>query len=120
MPALRVVVVLDVVTDCVVRFGAGLEGAAVHQFLLQRREEALGDGVVPTVARGTHAASGAVLLEQRAVLGARVLAAAVGVMNEPRRRTATSQSMPEGRDGEVAAQRLAKRPADDPTRVEVE
>ena len=48
------------------------KSAAVHEFFLQGREEALRDGVVVAVAGGAHAAARAVLVEHAAVLLARV------------------------------------------------
>ena len=73
MAPFRVVVVLDVVADGVVRFRSRLESAAVHELFLKGREEAFRDSVVVAVAGGAHAAAGAVLVEHAAVLLARVL-----------------------------------------------
>jgi hypothetical protein len=56
MAPLRVVVVLDVVADGVVRFGSRFESAAVHELFLEGREEALGDGVVVARERGVVSA----------------------------------------------------------------
>jgi len=55
MPALRVVEVLDVVGDRVVRLGPRCEDDTVHELFLQRGEEALGDCVVVAVADPTRA-----------------------------------------------------------------
>src|SRR5262245_250879 len=55
---------------------------ACDEVLLQRREEALGDGVVPAVAAPAHARSDAMRGERGSVRLARVLTAAVGVMDE--------------------------------------
>jgi hypothetical protein len=41
---------LDVVEDLAAEFGLGRPGAPVDEFLLERGEEALGDGVVPAIA----------------------------------------------------------------------
>src|SRR5688572_19353009 len=112
MTPFRVVVVVDVDADRVVRFGTRLECAAMHEFFLQGREEALRHGVVPTVTSGAHAAFSAVLVEQQTVLGARVLTAAVGVVHEAGGRAATAQSMPQRCDGEVTSQGLAQGPTD--------
>src|SRR4051812_16819507 len=78
-----VVVVFDVVADGVVRFGSCFESAAVHELLLESREKALSDGVVVAVPGGAHAAGSAVPGEQQAVLAARVLGPAIGVMDRP-------------------------------------
>src|ERR1043165_6790737 len=92
MARLRVVVVLDVVTDRVVRFSPGLEGTAMHEFLLQRGEEALGNRVVVAVSSGRHTAFDVVALQQSTIGSAGVLAAAVGVMHQPRSWSAPRQS----------------------------
>jgi hypothetical protein len=57
-----------------------LECAAVHELFLERREKALGDGVVIAVTGGAHAAPHAVRVEQAAVLIPGVLATAVRVV----------------------------------------
>lgn len=56
------------------------------QLGLARGEEALHHGVVPTIAGAAHAPHHLGLREQRLLLDARILAAAVAVVNEPRRR----------------------------------
>src|SRR6478735_9753294 len=102
--AFRVVVVLDVVADGVVRFGARFESAAVYELFLECREEALRDSVVVAVAGRAHAAARAVLVEHAAVLLARVLTTAVGMVDEPRLRSATGERMVERRHRQVAAE----------------
>jgi len=93
-------------------FSARFESAPVYRFLLQGGKEALGDCVVVAVTGRAHAACDAVALKQFAVLPARVLATAVRVLDEPRRRPAPRQGMPKRRQRQVAVERLAKRPAD--------
>src|SRR5262245_2276218 len=119
MPPFRVVVVLDVVADRVVRFSAGLEGAAVDQLLLQRSKEALSDRVVPAIAGATHTAFGAVMLQQSTVRPARVLAAAVCVMHQPSRWLPACQRVLQCRNGQVQLERLVQRPAYDSSREEI-
>ena len=60
-----VVAVLDVVTDRVVRFGPGLESAAMYEFFLQGGEEAFRNGVVPAISSSTHTAFSVVKLQHR-------------------------------------------------------
>jgi hypothetical protein len=43
------------------------QAVAVDEVELERREEALGDGIVPAVARAAQAGANAVTLEQRGV-----------------------------------------------------
>src|SRR6187399_1216260 len=93
MEPFRVVVVLDVLADRVVRFGARFKSAAVHQFFLEGRKEALGDGVVVAVAGGAHAAARAVPVEQASVLMACVLGASIGVMDQAWRWLAARHGM---------------------------
>src|SRR5271165_6836756 len=57
-------------------------GFAVHFFLLQRAHEALGLGVVIWVAGAAHADQDASLRQLFAVVGAGILHAPVGVMDE--------------------------------------
>src|SRR3954466_11792290 len=65
MCTLRVVEDLDVLEDVGARSCSRIEGALAHELLLQRREEALGDGVVPAVALAAHALAHAVGLRIR-------------------------------------------------------
>src|SRR5689334_15520099 len=105
MPAFRVVEVLDVVGNGVVRLGPRCEDVAVHEFLLQGREEALGDGVVVAVADAAHALPEAVLSEHLAVPTARVLAPAVGVMHEAPHVTAGTKGAPQSAQSQLARER---------------
>src|SRR3990172_11071377 len=107
MPALPVVPGLDVGED---RLTGGVAGAPVgleDQLYLQRGEEALGDGVVPAVAFLAHARDEPVRRQERLVGAAGVLAAAIGVMQQPRTRPAIRERHPERRQREVLLQRLA-------------
>src|SRR3954463_1605534 len=54
VPAAAVEEDLDVLEDLGAQFGLGWPAAAVDELLLQRREEALGDGVVVAVAAAAH------------------------------------------------------------------
>lgn len=61
----------------------------MHAFGFEGRKEAFGDGVVPHIARATHAARDADIAQQALEVFARVLRAAVGVVDERRRASAT-------------------------------
>src|SRR5688572_18456996 len=66
--ALAVVERLDVVEELAAQFGLGRPCASVHEFFLERGEEALGDGVVVAVAAAADRlgdAGGAGLLAER-------------------------------------------------------
>ena len=54
MASVAVVEDLDVVEDLGAQFGLRGPGAAVDELLLQRGEEALGDGVIEAVALAAH------------------------------------------------------------------
>jgi hypothetical protein len=54
----------------------------VEKLGAQRREEALCDGVVPTIARSTHARDDAGVRKCGTVFVARVRTAAIGMVNE--------------------------------------
>jgi hypothetical protein len=101
--------------DGLEELAAGLlpAGEPAAELDLEGLEEALGHGVVPAVALAAHAEDQAGLLDEIAVVAARVLRAAVGVMDEARRRAAARESLLQGRDGELALEALAHRPADD-------
>jgi hypothetical protein len=58
----------------------------VDQLELKRREEALGNGVVPAVAPAAHTADDPVLLQHPLVLAAGVLAPAIRMMQQARQR----------------------------------
>src|SRR5690348_4788044 len=83
MSALSVVEDLDVFKDLGARSGSRHEGTIADELFLQRREEALGDGVIPAVAFAAHALAHAVTPQPSAKHPARVLAAAVAVEDEP-------------------------------------
>src|SRR5215472_2960506 len=73
---------LDVFEDGGAQVAAGRPSGAINKLSLQRREEALGNCVVPAVALAAHADLDAELGERCLVLGARVLAATVGVVKK--------------------------------------
>ncbi len=117
--ALSVVEGLDVVEDLGGELGSGGPGAAVDELLLDRREEALGDGVVVAVAAASHRLrdpGGAGLLAE----GQRdELAALVGVPDQPARGAAVREGHLRRVDDELCAHVVGHGPPDDPARVEV-
>src|SRR5690606_5494204 len=83
--SLDVVEVVDIVTDgrrC--RLPSGIANM-LDELRTQRGEEALRHGIVPTVALAAHAPTHSVFSEFGAVVVARVGAASVRVVHEPRR-----------------------------------
>jgi hypothetical protein len=58
-----------------------LEANEVNAFPLERSEERLGDGVIPTVAFAAHADRDAHFCKQRLIRMAGVLASSIGVMH---------------------------------------
>src|SRR2546422_927227 len=87
MTALSIVEELQVLEEIGTRGGARGPGGVVDELDLQRREEALGHGVVPAIAPAAHAADDP-LLRQHALVGAAcVLAPPIRMMQQaPRRR----------------------------------
>src|SRR5581483_1566120 len=110
----------DVVKERGPRLVARLPARAVYELGLQRREEALCDRVVPTIAFATHAADEPGARECALVLLARVLATAIGVMNESGSWTPSLQRHGQRRGCEWRRQTIAHRPSDNASRVEVE
>src|SRR5215217_6094241 len=117
--ALAVVEDFDVVEDLGPQLGFGGPRAAVDEFLLKRREEALGDGVVVAVAAAAHRLrdpGGAGFLAE---VQADELAALVGVPDQPGAGTAMLDGHLKGVGDQFGAHVIGHRPADDPAREEV-
>ena len=83
-------------------------------------EEALHAGVVPAVALATHAAGDAAQGEEAPVLGTRVLAPPVGVVDEPLDVLATVEGLLEGGEDQGGVDAGADAPAHHPAAEEVE
>jgi hypothetical protein len=96
----------------------GHEGS--EGFGLERGEEALGDRVVPAVALPAHARDRTRPLERASIVGARVGAAAVGVVHEARRWPTCSERCVQGVECKRGVVAGARRPAHHAARVEVE
>src|SRR5579871_2838506 len=88
---------LDVREDARLRLLPGGVPLVVDELPLQAGEEALHRGVVPAVGTAAHATGDAVLARELPVVVAGVLAAPVGVRQQPlpgtRRRTAMSRAL---------------------------
>ena len=93
---------------------------AVHFFLLEGSHEALGLGVVIRVAGAAHADQDAAPRELFAIVGAGVLHAPVGVMDEAGRGISGGESHVERFDRQARLEMVGKRPTDHPARKGVE
>ena len=93
---------------------------AVHFFLLQSAHEALGLGVVIRVAGAAHADPDATLRQLFAIVGAGVLHAPVGVMDEAGLWVSGGQGHVERLDRQARLEMVGERPADHLARKGVE
>src|SRR3954467_13035157 len=91
----------------------GREAGAVDELGLERAEEALHGRVVVAVALAAHGLPEAVPPQHLAVGPARVLHAAVRVVDQPRRRLPAPDRHEQGVAGELAAEVVGHAPADD-------
>src|SRR5262249_16007435 len=89
--AARVVPALDPLEHGPVEPGAGRPRAGVDQLALDRREERLRDRVVPALALASHRQHDVMLGGQRREVARGVLAAAVGVEDQPGGRLALDE-----------------------------
>jgi hypothetical protein len=119
MPPLGVVVG-DVVADFELGFGQAEEAAVVEQFGFEAAPKRFGVGVVVAVAAPAHALLRAVFGNQGFESGSRVLAALIGVHNEPGWRAAHDQGPAQRFADQVFGHRVAHVPADDFARATVE
>src|SRR5712691_5873057 len=74
----------------------------MDQLGLERREETLGNSVVPAIALATHAADDAAFAKLVLVVRARVLHAAVRMVEQARLRAASLQGHVQGIEGQGA------------------
>ena len=93
---------------------------SIRELRLHRREEALHDCIVVTVAAPTHATNDAARRQHCLVVLRRVGAAAIGVVQQPGVRTPTVEDHLERLDREPAIIDRAEGPADDEPRVQIE
>ena len=115
-----VVEAVDVAGNVACRVGAGEEGGSPDQLGFQRLEERLDHGVVVTVALARHRDADAVAAQLGLVIDRAVLAAAIGMVDQPLGRTPHGESGLQGSDRQPAVQAVADRPADDPPREQVD
>jgi hypothetical protein len=99
MPPLPIVEALEVVERLGARRRAGGPRRVVDQLDLERREEALRDGIVPAIAPPVHAADDPVLCQDLLVVAAGVLAPTIRMMHQalgwapPRQRQAKTLAL---------------------------
>src|SRR5437899_6397730 len=120
MTPLPIVEELQVLEEIGARGGTRGPGSVVDELDLQRREEALGDGVVPAIAPTAHAAHDSLLRQHALVGAARVLAPPIRMMQQASRRAPARQRHPERVASEVVRDPFAQGPADDEARTESE
>src|SRR5882724_11809007 len=120
MPPFRVVEAVDITGEVTLDVVRAVPLRMVLELELERREETLGDGVVPAVALPTHAAPHPMLLEDGAVVSARVVHAAVAVMHQSGRRRAKRESALERGDGDGRIEVVGDCPANHATSKQVE
>ena len=101
------------------RLRASPKGTIAQQLFRQGREETLDDCIVPTVADTTHARCAAGACEELLIGAARVLYAAVGVMHHAACATVEQRHVQRAQ-GKLVRDPSSERPADDPTRREVQ
>jgi hypothetical protein len=92
-------------------------GIAEHLLLFESLHERFGFGVVVRVTHATHARLHTVLGQQRKIVGAGILDAAVRVMNQARRRLTFGQRHAQSLHGHACAQMPCQRPTDYPPRM---
>src|SRR2546426_11875251 len=115
MPPLAIVEEFEVLEELGARCRPRGPGRVMDQLDFQRREEALGDGVVPAIAPAAHTADDPVLRQHPLVVATGVLTSAIRMMQQTLRRAPTSQRQAEGVESEgivmrsLSAQPTAKR-----------
>src|SRR5438270_4691304 len=111
---------LDVIEDERVRLSARADGEVVEPFDFERVEEALGQGVVETVAGATHGAADAMAIQELLVVGAAVLRSAIAVVDEPWRRATLREGDAQRLESEGVVGAVRGRPGNHPTREDVD
>src|SRR5206468_7937686 len=104
---------LDVIEEGPVDLCRSEPRLAVNELGFKRAEERFHAGVVVAVARRAHAGEHLMVLEQLAIIGAGILAAAVGMVQEARRRSAPAQSALERLLDERSFEVVSRGPAHD-------
>src|SRR5690606_7018232 len=108
MSSTTIVEDLDVLEDLSACLSSSLEQYVANELLLQRREEAFSDGIVPAVAFAAHALEHAVSPEPPSKRSARVLAAAIAVEHQAATRSAKADGGVERRADEVRREPLTE------------
>jgi hypothetical protein len=101
MPPQPVVKRLEILEQVAALRRSRVPRGIVDEFDLERREEGLGDGVVPAIPSAAHAADNSALLEDSLVVTAGVLTPAIGVMHQARRWPSPRERHVEGAEREV-------------------
>jgi len=117
--ALTIVENLDVLEDRRLRRRSRGEVRVVDQLLLERGEEALHRRVVPAIRSAAHAVGDAVLDKQALVVLAGVLAAAVGMCQQPLAGQAALHGHRQRIHNQAALQVFGHRPTHDASRVQI-
>src|SRR5215469_13603950 len=111
MPSLAVVEHFDIFEYLVAGVSSSTPPALIDQFDFERGEKTFRHGVVPAIALTAHAALYAVYRQQLLILVAGVLAAAIRVMQQTRRRVAVLQRHLQGVQDDAAFEPFIQRPA---------
>ena len=114
-----VVKVGDIVDAGPARLCSSRQNESVERLGLQRAEETLDDGIVPTVAFSAHAALDSVASQESSILPTRVLHTTIRMMNHPARRSAVSHGHLKRRDSKVCPKMVRQRPANHAPRKQV-
>src|SRR5256712_14063741 len=100
MPPLPIVEELEVLEELGARRRPSGPGRVMDQLDFQRREEALGDGVVPAIAAAAHTAADPVLRQDPLVVAAGVLTAPIRMMQQTLGRAPAGPPQAQGVEGE--------------------
>src|SRR5688500_1862140 len=119
MPALSIVPDFDEREELAARDLATREHAVDQQFFGECGKEALGDRVVPAIPHATHARGEVGRSEQRLIGPARVLDAAIGMMEAPAR-AAMREGHAERGERQLLIDARAERPAHHASRRQIE
>lgn len=111
---------LDEVEDRRARLRSRLKLYVMNKLCLERRKEALCDGVIVAISFAAHAALNAAILEDASVLAAGVLASSIGVMNEAAVWPALREGHVERGGNERRRQRVVHGPAHHFARAKVD
>ena len=107
--ALPIIEHFDILEDVLRRFGPRAVVPMVHKLTLERPEEAFDAGVVPAIALSAHAWRDAVSGEQLLVARSEILAAAIGVVQQPRSKWPVRARHEKDLPGQLPGQSLAHR-----------